>query len=205
MPTGSPSDLADFAYLRRTIPIASILRHYRLDAELKRVGSQLFMCCPIHKGTHWKQFVVDVEQNRWFCFGRCRRGGGSLDLVMEMENLDVRGAADLVCEWFAISPPQPAQDLSQPERRRDVSGKPSHKCYAVEDREVDPSENEGDDNKPFWTRIGSAWPHKDGKGLNIVLSALPINARLVLREYTSEDEKADAEKAKKQPQRYSKK
>src|SRR5262245_19038564 len=35
---------------------------------------------------------------------------------------------------------------------------------------------------------------KDGKGLNLVLSALPINGRLVLREYTSEDEKRDAEK-----------
>jgi hypothetical protein len=61
--------------------------------------------------------------------------------------------------------------------------------FVVEDRE-----GEGDDNDTFWTRIGSAWPHKDGKGLNLVLSALPINGRLVLREYTPEDEKKDQDR-----------
>ena len=71
-----------------------------------------------------------------------------------------------------------------------MSGKPSHKVFVVEDKEV----AEGEDNDAFWTRIGSAWPHKDGKGLNLVLSALPINGRLVLREYTPEDEKKDDEK-----------
>ncbi|SEC42890.1 hypothetical protein [Bradyrhizobium erythrophlei] len=30
----------------------------------------------------------------------------------------------------------------------------------------------------FWTRIGAAWPHQDGKGFNI----LPMNGRLVVRE-----------------------
>ena len=80
-----------------------------------------------------------------------------------------------------------------------MSGKPSHKVFAVEDREVNPNDNDGEDNRAFWTRVGSAWPNKDGKGFNIVLSALPVNARLVLREYTQEDEKADAEKVKKFP------
>lgn len=49
---------------------------------------------------------------------------------------------------------------------------PSHRVYAIE--------GEGDD--AFWTRVGSAWPHKDGKGFNITLSALPVNGRVVLRE-----------------------
>ena len=71
-----------------------------------------------------------------------------------------------------------------------MSGKPSHKVFVVEDR----AGGEGE-NPAFWTRIGSAWPHKDGKGLNLVLSALPTNSRLVLREYTSEDEKKDTAKA----------
>ena len=195
----------DFATLRRAVPVAAILSHYRLDAGLKRVGSQLFGCCPIHQGTHPKQFVVDTEKNSWYCFGRCRRGGGSLDLVMEMEHLDVRGAAALICEWFAIATDPASQDQSKPERRTAMSGKPSHKVFAVEDREVDPSENDGEDSKGWWTRVGSAWPHKDGRGLNIVLSALPINARLVLREYTEADEKADAERAKVIKPRFAKK
>ena len=74
-----------------------------------------------------------------------------------------------------------------------MSGKPKYKVFVVEDREVE----EGDDNDAFWTRVGSAWPHKDGKGLNVVLSALPVGNRLVFREYTPKDEKIDEEKAAK--------
>ena len=194
----------DFAQVRRAAPLVLVISHYGLDAELKRVGSQLRGCCPIHKGSNPAQFVVDPRKGVWRCFGDCNRGGGSLELVAEIEHLDVRGAATLIAEWFAIPTQQTVRDPPHQQRRTPVSGKPSHKVYAVEDREVDPSENDGDDNKAFWTRVGSAWPHKDGKGLNIVLSALPVNARLVLREYTPEDEKVDAEKAKKQ-QRYTKK
>ena len=32
-----------------------------------------------------------------------------------------------------------------------------------------------------WLKIGAAWPHKDGRGYNITLSALPLDNRLVLR------------------------
>ena len=41
---------------------------------------------------------------------------------------------------------------------------------------------------------GQPGPTKTAKGLNLVLSALPINSRLVLREYTPEDEKKDEDK-----------
>lgn len=49
---------------------------------------------------------------------------------------------------------------------------PSHDVYSVE--------GEGED-KSFWTRIGSAWPHTDGKGFNLALTAVPLNGRIVLR------------------------
>lgn len=58
--------------------------------------------------------------------------------------------------------------------------RPSHKCFVVEDR--------GEGKDAIWTRIGSAWPHKDGKGFNVQLSALPATGgRVVLREFTEED------------------
>jgi hypothetical protein len=49
---------------------------------------------------------------------------------------------------------------------------PSHDVYSVE--------GEGED-KSFWTRLGSAWPHTDGKGFNLALTAIPLNGRIVLR------------------------
>ena len=38
-------------------------------------------------------------------------------------------------------------------------------------------------------------PHKDGKGFNVVLSALPVNGRLVLRTFTDDDDKGDNDKS----------
>lgn len=184
----------DIDAVRHAVSLAMILAHYRLDGGLKRVGSQVAGCCPIHRGTNPRQFVVDLKQGLWRCFGGCDRGGGSLELVAEMEGLDVRGAAHRVAQWFAIAGAETtARDEAPSKRRPRMSGKPSHKVYVVEDRGRD--DDQGDDEQSgFWTRIGSAWPHKDGKGLNIVLAALPVNGRLVLREYTEKDATADQEK-----------
>ena len=53
-----------------------------------------------------------------------------------------------------------------------ASKAPSHVAYQVRDREG---------QKAFWTRIGTAWAHADGKGFNIQLEALPLDGRIVLR------------------------
>jgi hypothetical protein len=34
--------------------------------------------------------------------------------------------------------------------------------------------------KSYWTRIGSAWAHKNGTGFNIQLDAVPLDGRLVV-------------------------
>jgi hypothetical protein len=49
---------------------------------------------------------------------------------------------------------------------------PSHVAYHVRDREG---------KKGFWTRIGSAWPHADGKGFNLQLEIVPLDGRVSLR------------------------
>ncbi len=71
-----------------------------------------------------------------------------------------------------------------------MSGRPTMKAFVVEDKE------EGSDEKAFWTRVGSAWPHGDGKGLNIqIASGVAVSGRLVLREYTEKDAEEDDKKA----------
>ena len=65
--------------------------------------------------------------------------------------------------------------------------RPSHRAYTVRDR--------GDNEDPFWTRIGAVFPHKDGKGFNLVLDALPVDGRVVVREFDAgEDEDQEPEK-----------
>ena len=53
--------------------------------------------------------------------------------------------------------------------------KPMYRAYVVEDI---------DDENSFWTLVGSAFAHEDHKGFNILLKALPMDGRLVLRRYT---------------------
>ncbi len=56
---------------------------------------------------------------------------------------------------------------------------PAFRVYSVIPRE-------GKDD--YWLNIGLAFPHQDGKGFNVMLQALPLNAKLVLREAAEEEE-----------------
>ncbi len=53
------------------------------------------------------------------------------------------------------------------------SGKrPSFIAFSVREREG---------GKPKFTEIGVAFPHKDGKGFDILCDALPLSGRITLR------------------------
>jgi hypothetical protein len=57
---------------------------------------------------------------------------------------------------------------------------PTYRAFTVVKRE-------GQDD--FWLAIGAAFMHQDGDGYNVVLQALPIDGRIVLR--LPKDEKSD--------------
>lgn len=52
---------------------------------------------------------------------------------------------------------------------------------------------EKSEDKSFWTRIGAAWDHDDGKGLTLQLDLVPvIGGRIVLRNPTEATEEKGA-------------
>ena len=57
-------------------------------------------------------------------------------------------------------------------------GEKMYRVYAIVQR---PKQDD------YWLNIGLAFPHQDGKGFNVMLQALPLNAKLVLREPSEED------------------
>jgi hypothetical protein len=67
----------------------------------------------------------------------------------------------------------------------DSMSKPTHTAYTVRDftkkdtGEVDAS----------WLKIGVAFAHKDGKGFDVALDAVPVNGRVVLRLNPAEKKK----------------
>jgi hypothetical protein len=52
--------------------------------------------------------------------------------------------------------------------------RPTHAIFAVT----------GEGEKAYWLRIGAAFAHKDGKGSALVLDAIPLTGRIVMREIT---------------------
>ena len=59
---------------------------------------------------------------------------------------------------------------------------PAYRVYTVVKRE-------GKDD--FWLNLGVAFAHEDGEGFNILLQALPTDAKLVLRTYKEKPEEQE--------------
>jgi len=47
------------------------------------------------------------------------------------------------------------------------------------------------EKKSDWTRVGVAFPHADGKGFNVLLQALPLDGKMVLRLHEPKEESAE--------------
>jgi hypothetical protein len=64
--------------------------------------------------------------------------------------------------------------------KTETSKRPSHRVHAV-------TKN---GEKSYWTEIGAAWSHQDGKGFNVKLDYLPLNdAEIVIREPRTEGDR----------------
>ena len=56
---------------------------------------------------------------------------------------------------------------------------PTHRAYSVIRRE-------GQDD--FWLNVGLVFAHKDGTGFNIMLQAMPLDGRIVCREFSADED-----------------
>jgi hypothetical protein len=61
---------------------------------------------------------------------------------------------------------------------RDQPQQSTYRAYSVIKRE-------GQDD--YWLNLGLAFPHKDGKGFNIMLQAIPLDGKVVCREITDDE------------------
>jgi hypothetical protein len=63
-------------------------------------------------------------------------------------------------------------DATTPAETGKTTKKPSHTAYSIRERD-------GKDSK--WTEIGVAFPHKDGKGFDILFDVVPLSGRITIR------------------------
>jgi hypothetical protein len=64
---------------------------------------------------------------------------------------------------------------------------PTHRAYTVIKRE-----NKDD----YWLNLGVCFPHEDGEGFNLLLQALPLDGKIVLRTYEEDEEEEQKGKGK---------
>jgi DNA primase len=88
----------EFEAIKRTVPLAAVLDHYRIG-ELRRSGkNHLRGRCPLHGGEGRETFHADTAEQVFHCFS-CGAGGSVLDLVAALERCDLRQAAEKLSGW----------------------------------------------------------------------------------------------------------
>jgi hypothetical protein len=81
----------DVAKVKAGVDIVELARKYTV---LKKSGRSYFGKCPIHADMRTPSFYVYPETQSWYCFGACATGGDVLDLLMRVEHLTFRQAAE---------------------------------------------------------------------------------------------------------------
>ena len=67
-----------------------------------------------------------------------------------------------------------SDNQSQNDRKR---RKPDQLAYNVKDF---------GNNKSYWSQVGAAYHHKDGKGTTIQLDSIPVDGKITLRDYAEQ-------------------
>ena len=118
------TQLVLYKHIKAKVTMAMVLERYGLLEGLRRSGSNLVGCCPIHKGTNPNQFSVSPERNLFNCFGDCKAGGNVIDFVAKMENLGFREAALCLQNWFMARFPDRTNGkplVTPPKRAREAN------------------------------------------------------------------------------------
>ena len=84
--------------IRNIADIYDVISSY---VELKKRGRNFFGLCPFH-GEKTASFSVNTDKQFYKCFG-CGSGGGSINFVMEIDNLDFADAVKHLAQNFNIT------------------------------------------------------------------------------------------------------
>ncbi len=95
-------------------PIEEVVGSYvRLT---KRSGSNIFGLCPFHS-EKTPSFSVSPDKQIYHCFG-CGKGGGVVNFIMEIENLDFRDAVSFLARRAGMPEPEDRPDENSSRRAR---------------------------------------------------------------------------------------
>jgi len=90
-----------YAAVKTAVPIERVLERIG-HPFVRKPDGHIEAICPIHKGTHQRQFKTTTNRRGFKCFS-CGVSGNVLDLVAALEQLELREAALRLVEWFGLS------------------------------------------------------------------------------------------------------
>jgi len=93
----------DADQIKRDNPIAEVLARY--GVELSGRGKNLKGRCPFHDDRR-PSLSVSVDKGLWYCHA-CDLGGDAITFVQEMENVDFRGACEILSGGRLPEPDRP--------------------------------------------------------------------------------------------------
>jgi DNA primase len=102
--------------VRERADIVAIVGDY---VALKKSGKTFQGLCPFHS-ERTASFVVFPDSGNWHCFGACATGGDVFSFIMRAENVDFRGALELLARRVGVdlAPPSPAAQAKEQSRER---------------------------------------------------------------------------------------
>ncbi|MBQ9617105.1 MAG: DNA primase [Oscillibacter sp.] len=82
---------------------------------LKKRGGDYWGCCPFHN-EKTPSFHVVPERQMYYCFG-CKKGGGVINFIMEIENLPYPDAVRFLAKRAGLEVPESNQDFHESRQR----------------------------------------------------------------------------------------
>jgi hypothetical protein len=102
--------------------------------KLRHVAGNFTGRCPFHDEQHGSALVVYPKRQRWFCYGKCQRGGDIIDAVSLLNGIRISVAALKLCSLNGL-------ELSNPYREKVPLTRLAHSAVALPNLTV-PSERD---------------------------------------------------------------
>jgi DNA primase len=94
----------DFQHLKASVSIPTLLDRLGLLSSFSRHGRRLVGPCPLHHGSGNASFVINLDQNLWYCFSDCKTGGDIVSLAQKLLNLGFLDTARYLASLIQAQP-----------------------------------------------------------------------------------------------------
>lgn len=95
----------DFSYIKKETDVESFLEKRYKMSPARKTGNNLFYECPWHNDTD-ASLCFSLQLRKFKCFGPDEWNGDIIDFVMKKENMDIKEACRVICEFSSIRIPE---------------------------------------------------------------------------------------------------